>query len=294
MKHSRPVAAAPQPIRLPLPPGRVWRLLLAGFGGLTLAAALVWATALGVPQRLAADAATRSARAGFGVRQVLLSGVDRQPRIDIYREVLAGGSDAMVLLDPGALRTRINALPWVADSEVRRQWPDTLRIHVVERQPVAIWQRNGRYRLIDREGRVLPATSLEPFRGLPLVVGEGAPAATGDLIALLAAHDDIARALLGAVRVSGRRWDLRMRTGETIALPPDREAASALRRFAAAQAITPVLGQGFLKVDLRIEGKMAVRLRPEALIAADERRRAAERAKKAAERQMPPAGEARV
>jgi hypothetical protein len=39
---------------------------------------------------------------------------------------------------------------------------------------------------------------------------------------------------------------------------------------------------------------MAVRLRPEALIAADERRRAAERAKKAAERQMPPAGEARV
>jgi cell division protein FtsQ len=281
-------------MQLALPPRRVWRLILAVFGGLLLVAAGVWATALGLPQRVLADAARRSAEAGFGIRQVQLTGIVRQPRIDIYREVLSGGSDAMLLLDPQDLRTRINGLPWVADSEVRRQWPDTVRITVIEREPVAIWQQAGRYRLIDREGRLLPAVPLEPYRGLPLVVGPGADRATAGLLALLADHGALSRDLLGAVRVGDRRWDLRMKTGETIALPPDRQAPAALARFAAAQAMAPVLGQGFLKVDLRIEGKMAIRLSPEAQIEADRRRRAEEREKAQAERRLNPATEVQV
>jgi cell division protein FtsQ len=294
MKHSRPTAQVPQPVTLALAPRRVWRLILLAFGSLLVAAGGVWATALGIPQRLLADAATFSAQAGFGVRQVQLAGVDRQPRIDIYREVLSGGSDAMILLDPADLRTRLNGLPWVADSEVRRQWPDTIRIDIVERTPVAIWQHASRYRLIDRKGAPLPPAPLKEFSHLPLVVGPGADRATAGLLDLLKDHGALASNLVGAVRVGERRWDLKLRTGETIALPPDGEAAEALARFAAAHVMSPILGQGFLRIDLRIAGKMAVRLSPEAQLEADRRKKAADRERAEAARLLQPATEVRV
>lgn len=266
------------PVRLPASPRRVWRWLGLAFGGLLLAAAGVWGFAAGLPQRLLLDAITLASTAGLSVRQVEISGDVRQPRLDIYREILSGGSDSMFLLDIGELRTRLVALPWVADASIRRQWPDTLVIQIVERAPIAIWQVNGRYLLTDGSDRPLPPAPLADYADLPLVVGPGAGPAADTLLALLADHPDIGKALVGAVRVGERRWDLKLASGETISLPEDPQAARALARLAAAQKQAPVIGQGFLRIDLRIPGKMAIRLSPEAV--ERERRRQQEEARR--------------
>lgn len=273
---ARPAAVAPAapPLRLAMAPRRVWRLLLLGFGALALAAAAVWAVALGLPQRLLLAAAVASADAGFAVRQVIVEGDRRQDRLSIYREVLSGGTDAMILLDLPDLAARLARLPWVAEAEVRRIWPDTVKVRLHEREPVAVWQAGGRYRLLDAGGRPLPMLPAAEIAGLPLLVGAGADAAAPGFLRMMARHPELAASLVGAVRVGGRRWDLRMKTGETIALPEDAAAPAALARFAAAHAARPLLGQGFARFDLRIEGQMAVRLTPEARIEAEKRARA--------------------
>lgn len=278
MSRAERFPAVAAPVRLPASPRRVWRWLGLAFGGLLLAAAGVWAFAAGLPQRLLFDAVTLASAAGLSVRQVEISGDQRQPRLDIYREILSGGSDSMFLLDIAELRTRLLSLPWVADASIRRQWPDTLVIQITERQPIAIWQVGGRYLLTDGSDTPLPPAPLADFAGLPLVVGPGAGPAADTLLALLADHPGLLDALVGAVRVGERRWDLKLESGETISLPEDREAAAALARLAAAQKETPVLGQGFLRIDLRIPGRMAIRLSPEAL--ERERRRQQEEARR--------------
>jgi cell division protein FtsQ len=245
---------------------------------------------MGLPQRLMLDAATWAASAGLSVRQVEISGDARQPRLDIYREVLSGGSDSMFLVDLQDLRARLMDLPWVADASIRRQWPDTLSIQLVERAPIAIWQVNGRYALVDAGGEPLPPAPLADYADLPLVVGPGAGPAAGALLALLADHARIADALVGAVRVGERRWDLKLESGETISLPEDAQAPAALARFAQAERQAPVLGQGFLRIDLRIPGKMAIRLSPEALERERQRQQAeARRRREEAARALPPA-----
>ena len=50
-----------------------------------------------------------------------------------------------------ALRARIEALPWVAESTITRQWPDSVNIRVKERQPYARWNGNS---LLDTAGQV--------------------------------------------------------------------------------------------------------------------------------------------
>lgn len=256
----KPSAARRTPVKLPVTPRTAWKLIAGSLGLLGVAAAGTWAMAARVPEKALLAAATTGSAAGFVVRQVEISGAVHQPRLSIYREVLEGGSDAMLLTDLGAMRTRLQALPWVKDVSISRRWPDRLEIRVTERQPAALWQRHGSIRLIDVEGTILPSDDLSAYPDLPLLVGAGAREEAAGLLNLISSHPDLARDMEAAQWVGQRRWDMRMKSGETISLPEGRAAESALSRFARIHAETPLLGRGFVRFDLRQPDKMVVRV----------------------------------
>jgi cell division protein FtsQ len=262
--RKRPAAAAPAQVAVPLAPKTLWRLLIGGFALLGTTAALVWALAAKVPQQATLSVATAASDAGFVVRQVDIDGAVNQPRLSIYREVLDGGSDSMLLADLPAIRARLLELPWVKDATIQRRWPDRIDIRIVERKPAAIWQHKGRMRLIDTEGVVLPADDLQPFAALPLLVGADAQMQAAELLRLLADHPKLADDMQAALWVGQRRWDIRMKSGETISLPEGPAARVALTRFADIDRETPLLGRGFVRFDLRIPDKMVVRVGGEA------------------------------
>jgi cell division protein FtsQ len=96
---------------------------------------------------------------------------------------------------------------------------------------------------------------------LPLLIGPGANAQSGSLQALLAGSPSLSPQLESAEWVGRRRWDLNFQTGETVALPEGQDAAqAALAKFARLDKSAGLLGRGIVRVDLRIPGKMVVRL----------------------------------
>jgi cell division protein FtsQ len=259
-----PRAAYKPPLSVPLAPRRVWRLLIGGFSALALTAAAVWAMAARLPEQAVLGAANAATRAGLTVRHVAISGTRHQPKLSIYREVLSGSSDSMLLTDIASIRTRLKALPWVRDASIIRRWPDALEIRIVEREPAALWQHRGTIRLIDAEGTVLPAERLEDFSALPLLVGRTARDEAGSFLKLIASAPRIEQQMEAAIRVGERRWDLKMASGETLSLPEGPAEAAALKRFAEIDRKTPLLGQGFVRFDMRIPEKMVVRVSSEA------------------------------
>ncbi|MDH3980161.1 MAG: cell division protein FtsQ/DivIB [Gammaproteobacteria bacterium] len=46
-------------------------------------------------------------------------------------------------VDVAATRKAAEQLPWVHKASVQRVWPETLRVQIVEQQPVAHWQESG-------------------------------------------------------------------------------------------------------------------------------------------------------
>jgi len=66
------------------------------------------------------------------------------------------------------VRAAVVSLPWVENVEVRKQWPDTLILHVRERQPFARW---GDKRLIGRDGTLFSVPGGEMLQGLPQLDG---------------------------------------------------------------------------------------------------------------------------
>jgi cell division protein FtsQ len=61
--------------------------------------------------------------------------------------------------------------------------------------------------------------------------------------------------------VGRRRWDINFQSGETVVLPEGEAAArKAIEKFANLDKSSGLLGRGLLRFDMRVPGKMIVRL----------------------------------
>ena len=117
-----------------------------------------------------------TARAGLKIEDVLVEGRARSRRSEIM-ETLGIKRDAPILaFDPHAAKRRLEALPWVGNATVERRLPHIIYVHLVEREPLALWQHEGRLAVIDRSGQVILGVPTETHARLPLVVGKDAAA----------------------------------------------------------------------------------------------------------------------
>ena len=207
--------------------------------------------------------------AGFRVKSVDVVGVQHMDSQPVFRIALDQKSTAMPLVDVDAIRAKLLRYGWVKDARVSRRLPDTLVIDIVEREPAALWQSDHKLSLIDSDGVVLDKVKVTEMPDLPLLVGAGANAQSRALEVLLGEAPALKPQLESATWISGRRWDLRFQTGETVALPEGRdEARKALAKFARLDKSAGLLGRGILRFDLRVPGKMIVRLPADAVPAA--------------------------
>ncbi len=155
---------------------------------------------------------------------------------------------------------------WVQSAEIARRLPDVIYVRVTEREPLALWQHNNRIVLIDLDGHTIQHSDLESFASFPLVVGEGAPVVAGELIDLLRAYPAVAQATEAAIRVSDRRWNLRLHSGIDVRLPEEKLAV-ALDRLEEYQREHDLFDRDVVAVDLRVPDRLIVRVSPGANLA---------------------------
>lgn len=253
--------AAPRMIRLPVAPARFRRWVRHGFALLVMTAGIATVWALQIPQKIWLSAAQTVARAGLEVRHVEVTGAQHVKSREVYNAVLNGPSNSMLLIDLDEIRDRLRALPWVADASVARRLPDTINVAIVERKPVALWQYQRRLAAIDRTGKVLDTEGLGRFAKLPLIIGAGANVQAQGLMTMLADYPQVADNIDSATWIGGRRWDLRFKTGEVLALPEGYPAARrALASFIRMDQDNGLLQRGFARFDMRLPDRMIVRV----------------------------------
>ena len=250
---------------------RANKLAAFGFTGFLVLMAGAAAIALDLPAKAAFSAGEAVGSAGFRVDGYQIVGLKQMDRklvdavvIDELRRAAAIAGEtkpAQPLVDVTHIRERLLRFGWVQDARVSRRLPDTLVIDIVERTPSALWQDRQRLALIDSDGVVLDRVKIDNMPDLPLVIGPGANARASQLKAILADAPTMQAQLASATWVGGRRWDLSFQSGEIVALPEGEQAArAALAKFAKADQSNGLLGRGLMRFDLRIPGKMIVRL----------------------------------
>lgn len=98
-----------------------------------------------------------------GCRRISKEQVLAWSGVDIHTNLLA--------MDTDEVRRRLEEQGWVARAEVERQWPNLLRIRVVERKPLALVNLADGLRYADRRGDLFAAALPPEDMDFPVVSG---------------------------------------------------------------------------------------------------------------------------
>nr|VFJ42759.1 MAG: cell division protein FtsQ [Candidatus Kentron sp. DK] len=164
-------------------------------------------------------------------------------------------------LDVTTVRESVLKLPWLKSVSVRRIWPESLHIAVIEHKAEARWQEGG---LIATDGTLFQPPPESYPKGLPILEGMRGTHAEmlGQYRKLQQALEPIGRKIHKFVRTKRPIWRIELDTGLSI-IVGDEKPIAAVAQFARTTAA--VLGErieNMLRVDLRYANGFAVRWRP--------------------------------
>jgi len=139
------------------------------------------------------------------VDRVVVEGAIQTPPATVAWASRIHKGDALLTTDAIGAERRIEALPWVADARVKREWPGTVRITVTERGPIALLAPEAEGHpgaVVDATGRIVDVggpeiAGLVQLTGLNPRLAEGGriPARGREALALAVA---LSRRLPGA------------------------------------------------------------------------------------------------
>ena len=257
---------------LPFTEEQLQRVFLAIILGGAVALAWFVASLAGVPAMARQQVAYVAADAGFEVRRVKVTGVERMNELKVYERVLGERDRPMPLVDLAAVRGDLLKLSWVADARVSHQLPDTLVVDVVERVPHAVLKKPGRMVLIDGGGHELEPISPANAKGMLVVGGPGAARQVEGLSRLLDAAPALKPQVREAEWIGNRRWNLTFATGQVLALPNGEDkAAGALVSFARLDGVNRLIGGKVATFDMRAPERIYMRIPGRAKQALDAR-----------------------
>jgi len=260
--------------RAPLRPRWYWPVLyLSGIaGGLAFGlGAGAWLGWSGTVYAVTTDVTDRmlglTGKAGLEVRAVYADGREQTDKNALKEQLGISVGQPILSFDTAGAQARLEELPWVREAVVGRYLPDTIKVRLVERKPLAIWQHDGRFSLIDREGGVIvndvdAEKVRRHFDDLRVLAGEGAPEQAVALFKMLSVEPDLSARVRAASWVGDRRWTLRLDNKIDVLLPEKAplEAWRFLAKVAKEQAL---LDRAIVTIDLRQSpDRMRLKLEP--------------------------------
>jgi cell division protein FtsQ len=195
----------------------------------------------------------------FAVRTVEVHGAPGYVTEQVEHALRDAKGESLVAVDVDEARRAVEALPTVAEAELDRAYPHTLRVAIVPERPVALVRQGAASLLVSARGRVIARVDRGARPELPriwvpkttqLVAGQ---TVTGDLGTAVEAVTPIAGtrfpARITSVTVQEAALTLRLRSGLELRLgePTDTEL-----KLAVAARILPLVQPGARYLDVSV------------------------------------------
>lgn len=199
-----------------------------------------------------------SAKQGFELTEVKISGRLNSTSESLRKAINLQIGMPLIAIDLHQVKSDLEKLAWVKSVKtVSRIYPGLIFIEIEERTPVAIWQYQGKFSLIDTDGQIIPVSDVQRFANLMVIVGENAPQKTPELIKMLSTQSSLQDRVTAAIWVGDRRWDLRIDNRIEVILPEE-GATDAWLFLAQKHQEQRILDQPIKRIDLRIKGQIAL------------------------------------
>ena len=159
---------------------------------------------------------------GFIIKNIEISGVNHLNKNDIIKIINAYNDINIFNVNIKNIYKEIKNNTWIKKASIEVIYPNTIKILLTEKKPVAIWQNRYGNILITKSGDVIFEKNLEEFKNyLPIVIGKNAHVNAHSILNILSINKDFVKNIWSLTYVNERRWDVHFNQGLTIRLPSD-------------------------------------------------------------------------
>ncbi len=201
---------------------------------------------------------------GFRVQEIVVQGRKNTHQKDLMDAIKIQRGDPIFMIDLQQTRFRLEKLEWVRQATVVRHLPDLIHIKIEERHPIAIWQHHNEFHLVDDDGTAILTRDYRHYGILPLIVGEGAPQKSRDILKILNEFPLVQKNLQALSRVRERRWNVYLLGGVVVKLS-DRSLKPGLATLEKLLKEQRLSVNNILEVDLRTPERYFLRVTPETI-----------------------------
>lgn len=105
------------------------------------------------------------------IKNIEIAGARRlKPEVLLHLAHL-GPDTNLLAIRPGRVEQALQAHPWIARAELTREWPHRIKLHIRERQPVALMKLGEELFYIDRQGILFKPMSPGDPHDFPVITG---------------------------------------------------------------------------------------------------------------------------
>lgn len=195
---------------------------------------------------------------GLRLEEITIKGRFNTSETALQHAIATEWYSPMLRLDIERIHRDIIAIGWVRAAIVRRQFPATLEITLIERKALALYQNDDGHLVIDEEGAIINDTKPEAFTHLPVIKGKGAPTKARAVLAMLKTQDGLFADVWSLTYQSQRRWDVYLRNNIRIQLP-EIGAEQAWAKLAEMDRKHKLTQRDIVNIDLRVPDKLVIR-----------------------------------
>ncbi len=157
---------------------------------------------------------------GFIIKNIEISGANYLNKNDVIKIINAYDDINIFSVDIGNIHREIKNNTWIKKASVEMIYPNTIKILLTEKKPVAIWQNRYGNSLITKSGDVIFEKNLEEFKSyLPIIIGGNANKNVHSILNILSSNKKFFENIWSLTFVNERRWDVHFNQGLTIKLP---------------------------------------------------------------------------
>ncbi len=188
---------------------------------------------------------------GFVIKNIEIKGKIHLNENEILKIISSYKNINIFSINIQKIYKEINNHSWVKEGTIEIVYPDTLKVFLTEKEPIAIWQNKFGNKLITKNGDIILEKNLNYFKKyLPIIIGENAHKNIYKILEILNLKKDFVKNVWSLTFVNERRWDLHFKQGLTIRLPST-NIKEAWQKVVSLNNNFNILNIGLTELDLR-------------------------------------------
>ena len=155
---------------------------------------------------------------GLRVESIRVTGVTHSVETSVKNQIDINSGDSIFKQSSESIYRNVMKIGSIQSAIVRKNLPNTLSINVTEKTPIAIFQKNSKFVLIDKDGVTISETSART-KNLPIITGDDANTTANSMLEVISKFEIVKNKLDSMMFVRKRRWDIVVSGGIHVKLP---------------------------------------------------------------------------